>query len=62
MSDESSKVVKIPPSDVWLGSCPICGKYIWKSYQVHPSTEHLKAVYKCIECKELIDGEQIIPF
>lgn len=54
---KEDEIVKIPQKDRWLGSCPICGKSIWLSYRI-PSTGE----YKCIECREEIPLDNIIPF
>ena len=63
-----NEIVRIPPTDKWLGSCPECGKPIWASYLSHYNTLNTgtgstnEPVYKCIECKENILEENIIPF
>jgi len=55
-------IIKLPPTDKWLGSCPECGKPIWESYIVHKESESLRAVYRCVECKYLMLKDAIIPF
>jgi len=54
MTDE---VFRLPPKDRFVGSCPICGKKIWSSYIILGTNK-----YKCIECKEEIPLDNIIPF
>jgi hypothetical protein len=55
-------IIRLPPTDKWLGSCPECGRPIWDSYAIHKESENLKAVYRCIECKTIVLKEAIIPF
>jgi hypothetical protein len=55
-------IVKIPPTDTWIGSCPECGKPIWKSYAIMDENIFNEAVYRCIECKKLVLQKEVIPF
>lgn len=50
-------IVRLPPKDRFIGSCPTCGKKVWESYRI-PSTGE----YKCIECREEFPLDSIIPF
>jgi DNA-directed RNA polymerase subunit RPC12/RpoP len=62
MVNKAGDIVKIPPTDKWLGSCPECGKPIWVSYLMMEETIFNQAVYKCIECDKLVIADTIIPF
>lgn len=41
-----------------LGSCPNCGTGIW-SYDLHNPEG---TVYRCVGCKQFVEGKDIIPF
>ena len=60
-------VIRIPVADSLLGSYPTCGKSIWSSYleSISPDPNYegyYELLFKCIECKELINCVDIIPF
>lgn len=51
-----NNIVRLPPTDKWLGSCPNCGKPVWESYLIKEN------IYRCIECKYIMLKEAMIPF
>jgi predicted RNA-binding Zn-ribbon protein involved in translation (DUF1610 family) len=55
-------VIKLPPLNERIGSCPECGKPIWKSDKTMIHFETLGITYQCIECKIFIEPKDIIPF
>jgi DNA-directed RNA polymerase subunit M/transcription elongation factor TFIIS len=59
MSDD---IVRLPPTDKNMGSCPECGKTIWSSYLFQQKTQLPSPVYRCIHCKYVIREEDLIPF
>lgn len=52
---EMCNIERLPPVNKRVGSCPECGKPIWESDKVGP-------VYRCVECREIIREEELIPF
>lgn len=55
-------IIKLSPSNKHIGSCPECGKSIWESDKIQEESVYSMAVYRCIECKQFIIKERIIPF
>ena len=59
---EENEIIKLSQTNKWIGSCPECGHSIWTSDCIR-KTEHFRNdVFRCIECKQEIHGDEIIPF
>lgn len=59
---DTDKVIQIPNDNPRIGSCPKCGHAIFKKDAIKEETEHMKAIYLCIECRAMLVLEEVIPF
>lgn len=50
-------IVKLPPIDRFIGSCPTCGKKVWSTYWSATTNKYI-----CIECRSEIPLDSIVPF
>ena len=58
--EQQDEIVKIPKANTRLGSCPDCGKPMWKS-DYHKFSQ-FGPLYRCIQCKAIMLKDAIIPF
>lgn len=59
---QKDDIVRIPSTDTYLGSCPVCGKPVWEDYKIPNSKLGDESIYRCIKCKTILLKKSIIPF